>query len=237
MKFTKERNYLHNKLKKLPRYTSFQEKEVLLLDEEESTLKDYLDVLLPNLPKNLKPINELEEIAYLFYLRSNSVSDLLTGIVECPGCKIINDYNIELDDLLDLKSYELEDSEYTNFPIGLFTDLNQIINNKDTDKLIIKDYNRLEEQMKKNNEKILNVHKDIICRNQKCKLKISISINPKLILSKLSLVGIYEEYMLLSYYSHNSKNDIDTMYPFERELLIGLLKKKIESQPQMGGLG
>jgi hypothetical protein len=235
IKFTKERNYLQNKLKKLPRYCTSQEKEVLLIDESESTYADYLDILLPNLPENLKPINEIEEMLYLIYLRSNSVSDIISGIVECPSCKQLNDYNIETDDMINLEynySDTFDDFE-DNFPIGVFTCINQIINKKEQNKIIVKDYNKIQSKIQEQNEKIFNIHRNIKCR--KCSENIDIVINPKMILSKLSLVGIYEEYMLLSYYSHNSKLDIDSMYPFERELIIGLLKKKIESSPP--GLG
>jgi len=244
IKFTKPINYLKERLNKIEslRYNSKTEKEVLLLDENDKTFFEFYDTLFKDyydnktLDKNFYPENELECISFLIKARENSVSDLLNGIIECDKCKIINEYQIELSEIYELEITNLltqeEYQKYPTFPIGFFNSIMDIIDEKDLDNLILKDYNEIQSIIYRNNEKILNIITKINCRNVKCQNEISIVIDPRKILSRVSLVGLYDEYFTISFYTHNSKNDIDNMYPFEREIFLNLLKKKIESNPE-----
>jgi len=232
IKFSKPRDYLEKKLKTIPRYKTREEREVLLLEDNES-LDTVLKILL-----NIKSLNDLETLAILIKAREISVSDLLSGMIECPNCKIVNDYNIDLSEVINLDPDFLmtteENEKYPNFPIGLFNNVDEIINNREQDNIILKDINEIIKIMKRNNQNILNLLHTKICRS--CKNEINIPINPKEILSRVSLVGLYDEYSGLTFHGKFSKIDIDDMYPFERELFINLTKKKLESSPNLGGL-
>ena len=58
-------------------------------------------------------------------------------------------------------------------------------------------------------------------------------INPKDTISKSTTTKIFKEYLDISYYTNNSKLDIDSMYPFEREVTLSLLAEKLKEQPPM----
>jgi hypothetical protein len=80
--------------------------------------------------------------------------------------------------------------------------------------------------MENNNKKILNLEIQRPCR--KCGAQNPVMINPVKIMSTSTLGGIYDEYFNLSFYLHQGKSDIDLLYPFERELMLKMLKKKVE---------
>jgi len=221
-KFKVKDNFIKNRLDKLQSYTSKQEKECLLNDE--LSLLDVYKILCPH-KKCPKPINELETIAFILKLVEISVSDLIEKFYECTQCKTINNISIEIEDLLKIEN---SSSDFDNsIPLGLFNSPNDII--KKADNLIIKDYNSIQNKIDQNNEKMLSLTFTHSCR--KCGTKNVIVINPIQLVSKKSIMGIYDDYFKLSFYSHIGINDINDMYPFERDVYIGLLKKQVENNP------
>ena len=214
MKFKLPGSYLPDKLKELKRYTTKQEKEALL--EEDETPSSILKAL-----SGLEAMNTLEASAMIFRLRDISVSDLYSGIIECPKCKAMNQFNIEGSDIISF------DNVNTEIPIGLFEQLSDFIQKKDLDKLILKDYIRYEEIMEENNSSILNLSPESTCRS--CGFSIPVHLSPIEIFSKLTLSQLYQEIFLFGFYLHYSAEDVEHLYPFERDIIAKLLKKKIET--------
>jgi hypothetical protein len=232
IKFTKEKDFLKNRLKKLSKvkYTSEQEKEILLLDDDEDELEIY-KILVKD--KYLEPLNKMELLLFLIKLRENSVSDILEGMKECEKCGVINDFQIDLSVITDVSKVELKEEhieKYPDFPIGLFESIEDILDEETIEEISVLEYNEIEEIIYYNNEKLLNLVYDFECRIPSCKHKNVVVIFPKSILSKTSLTNLYEEYFALSFYGSNTYSDINKMYPFERELFTALLTKKMESQ-------
>ena len=206
---------LKDRIKSINPYYTLQEKEALLLDEG-SSFSSYLKILQPD----ITPLNEAEAGLLLLIAREKSVSDVIEGMIECK-CGTVNDFQIELCDLYDI---DFDSS----IPIGLFESLDDFCN--DSDSIIVKDYNKLQDQMNKNNKKILTLIKEVPCR--RCQEAITIGIRPDLYLSKSTLQSIYQEIHNMTFYSHYGYRDIMEMLPFERNILHGLLKKETEKTPQ-----
>jgi hypothetical protein len=221
--FKVEHHFLKNRLKNLQRFTCLQEKEALLLGDEEIDFKLIYNVLSND--SELQPINDLEAIAFIIEMSKNSVSDIFNLMYECVNCNLMNEAIIDLEQIINLDF----DSD---IPIGLFETPDDIINNSDS--LIVKDYNELQELINENNKKILSLEHTDKCRS--CRFENTHAITPLKFISKVSLSGFYEETFALTYYSHISLNDINNLYPFERELYLGITKKKLEAQPQLGGV-
>ncbi len=216
--FKVNKNFLKDRLEEIPPYTSFKEKEGLLQDD--ITLTEMFDILCPD--SKVKPLNEIEAGAFLLKSREISISDTIEGLIEC-SCGAINNFSIEIKSLFDFNI----NSNINEIPVGLFETVEEVINN--SDELSLKDYNNFQDKIHENNKKILKVEVKNICRV--CKKDITSVINPIDYISKTSVAGIYDEYFSLTFYTNMTKQDIDNMYPFERGLFLGLLKKKLESQP------
>ena len=222
MKFILEPDHLKSALKKLKPYTTKQEKEFLLLEDDE-TYETILSLLAPE----VKVKNILEIFTYLIYLRMISVSDLFEGMIECEHCKTMNDLRIELTDVLDLDSIEYEGPE--DLPIGFFEKVEEVISGEDSDNLTIPEYNELQDNLHNNVLKILKIDQKQTCRV--CRKEMGININPRTILSKSSVTSIYKEYFNLGMYLHYSNRDVDALLPFERELLFKMVQKQMETPP------
>ena len=212
-------NFLEERLLSLKRFTSAQERESLLIDDDEP------DSVVLNCLTDVKPINTLESSAFLLKLREISVGDELEVMTTCPHCGAMNDLRIDLSKLFVLNEpYFLENG--IQVPIGLFEDIDEIINTLEADKLSMKEYNELEEILEQQNEKIFKDSTNNVCR--KCQGLIKINIDPRIILSKSSLSNLYQEYVNISMFSNNGKLDIDSMYPFEREIFGSLIADKMK---------
>lgn len=237
IKYRLKPDHLRDQLSRVGRYTSKEEKEYLLLEDEADTEKRW-ETLFPN--SDLEPLNEIETLALMLKARENSVSDLLEGMIECPKCKAINDYNIELGDLIILDREKLMSEEeierFPDLPIGVFMDLDEVIDPEEYDNLPLHICNELSDIIQKNNSHIINLVQTRSCRI--CTKDLEIPVSPLMIISRVSLSNIYQEYFTLSFYTNNSVRDIDSLYPFERELMIGLAKKKLETpEGAAGALG
>jgi len=219
IEFKVEHNFLKKRLESIKRFTCKEEKEILLTGEDSTSFSEICDIL-----KITKPINELEGIAFIIKSSEHSVSDIYSSMDECPNCGIINENIIELENIINI---DIE----SDIPIGLFDTPEDIINN--TDILLLKDYNDIQDKINTNNKKILDLLIKSECRS--CKTKTEFTISPLVFISKSSLVGFYEECFSLTYYGGLSLDDINNLYPFEREIYLGLTQKKIESQPNIGG--
>lgn len=209
---------LRDKLVKIKRFTSFQEKEALL---ESSSNKDIIKI--SNI-LGLNPNNELEAEAMILKAREISVSEVIEVTSDCPVCKKINLYNI------DVSTMFFNSKLNSALPEGLFEDLSQLPEKYSgaLEDLDLDEYNKLEDDLLENNKAIFNTIADVSCMF--CGEKYKISIDPIGSISKFNLTNIYEQYSDITYFSNMTKKDVDDMYPFEREIFMGLIQKKEDDE-------
>jgi len=227
--FTKERNFFQNRLELIPRYRTKEEKEALLL-EDGSELYEYFEKLCPKSP--IKPINTVEYIAFIFKARSISVSDEISLVLNCSKCKAVNDVKIEIDDIIKIDKHPILNEKFMlNFPIGLFEEVEEILDDNTLENLSIYQYDLIHNLIRHNTELMLNLQPEWSCRIEKCKFKNNVIIDPIAFMSKVNLSGLYTEIFNLSFYSSNSIPDIEQLYPFERNIYLQLTKKEVDKRP------
>ena len=209
-------NFLKKRLEKIGKYNTAAEKQILL--EEDLSHKEIFKILFPD--SELQPVSEIEAACFVLKGIENSLNDVIEGYQEC-SCGTINDFMYEIEELINT---DIE----TDIPIGLFDSLDEII---DSDNIVLKTCNDLQNEIIENNKKILQLNKTITCRNPACKKTIPFVIDPKVFVSKTSVSNIFDQYFNLMFHLHITKKDIDELPPFEREIYLGLLKKKLESNP------
>lgn len=208
-------------------YNTKQEKEILLLSMISTpTLEAALHIcgIADNI---IASLSEQEKIAMLYKFRMVSVGDDLSLKFTCKHCKTSSDNVLNIADII-------EESNITNPLISdrfktLTEDNFQEFINKDIDELEIDEYEKLFEETKSSITKF-NFKKPIIC--QKCSKENHISIEkPEFVIDNLSedtIMSLYQTYNDLTYFGKYTKQDIDTLYPFERTILISLLNKTRE---------
>lgn len=206
-------NRYKSKIDSIKPYTSIKEKDTMLMQMsgEKNPVK-----IAESL--GYHPINRFEAIAMIFKAREVSVSDLIDITLKCSECNH-----------LDMKVVNIPDMFYRgdideSIEVGLFESLTEIDDEEVINNLSISEYNEYEQKIFKNNLEIFNPLISLKC--SKCNHVSEMTLDPSGLISKFSLSNIYEQYLDISYFSHMTKADVDNMYPFEREVFIGLIQKK-----------
>ena len=169
---------------------------------------------------DIEPLNETEAELMLFKLREISVSDIAEFMITCGQCQAMTEYNVEIEEFFDLGETFTVAGEV--LPKGYFENIEEIINtNIDLDEIPLKIYNDIESVIKKQNNSIF----PIVTRHcRKCNNPIELELDIRTNFSKSTPAGIYQDYVDISIFSHNGKLDIDSMWPFEREIFVSLIK-------------
>ncbi len=210
--------FLKDRLDSLEKITTKQEKEALLLDDEDDVRR------ILKCFTNLVPINDLEADAMLLKIREISIGDDIQFTKRCDSCDVVNELQVLVSEVLHLDKI----TKFKNkpMPVGLFTQIESIINNTIIDDMNLADYKKLEEALSNQNDEIITKLVEKSC--WKCNSPISIYVEPKLVFSKATLSSIYKDYVSISMFSHNSTLDIDSLYPFEREIYVSLISDKLK---------
>ena len=214
MKFKLDHNYLPDKLSRINRYTSKDEKDALLL-EDSASFTEIAEVLLRN--SDVSILNEPEAVALIFKAREISVSDVIDTTITCGSCGYQNVVQLEIGPMF-------HDTGST-IPQGVFTDINEILSEEAQDDLVLRDLDQVEEELKTPMFSPIQ-HKN--CK--KCNSVMNVTINPRSIISISNISSIYREYFDLTMYTNNTTDSIDNTYPFEREFYLSLLKDKLKDK-------
>jgi hypothetical protein len=221
IKFKVPKDYLKKKIDNLVPYKTYQEKNFLINEPDDP--KEILKYLLPETQNKNFILNNIEAIVLIYKLREISVSDVIEGTLKCSFCDFVNPFQIEIQEIVNINDENLDNS----IPIGVFEDITDIIDEEIVDEMLLKDIIDIQEKIFNNNEKI---YKPLIQRRCiKCNNVVSIDINYKDIVSKVDLAGLFKQEFNLGFYMHWGKKDVDDSYPFERELMALMLKKKVET--------
>ena len=201
-------------LNSLNQYTTHQEKNVLLKNLDKTYSASEISRML-----GAEPISEFEAFAFIFKMREISVSDILELTHSCDSCGYQDFIHYSIPEMF----FQYEDDIDNTIPIGLYDSVDDL-NDENINNMTIDEYNGIESIIYNNNLKIFNPEISITCK--KCGITHKTSIGPLDIVSKFSISNIYEQYSDISYYSSMTKYDTDNMYPFEREIFMGLIQKK-----------
>lgn len=242
-------------------YTSKDERELLIsfsLNEEKID-EEYLRKTLKFLSEFIDPKPNIDELSInevkllLLKLRGISVGEEIPVSDTCPHCGQPDDFNLNLENLIQngtvepiferddykiiLKDTFIDSSEMIDYIYSInFNDQN-LINSEDIllfiDNMSPEDYDSLNEVI--NNFKVtFNFYNYIKCI--KCGEEIKRKMESPLFISSImtedSLLSFYTTISDMVYYGKYTKQDIDSMFPFERNVLYGMLKTKIDEYNQ-----
>ena len=204
----------------LKRYNSLQEKNAVLycMDDEPDPIRTAQFL-------GANPSNILEAVAFIFKLREISVSDLVEITYKCDKCEMMNAQSISIPNM-----FFKDDDLHADVPIKLFTSVDDITlnekfpNDLNINTMTIDEFNLVEDKILENNLKIFDPRVSLTCR--KCGDIFKTQVIFSDILSKYSITNIYEQYLDISYFTNMTKNDTDNMFPFEREIFLGLIQTK-----------
>ena len=212
---------------KLVPFTTEQEKDILLLT---SLTDPNIDTALTicNAPEELiKELTVDEKTAMLLKYREISVGNEIQLSFTCKMCGSGNENSLDCSEIVgssNITNPKIKDA-FKEFK----SDELQDFVNVDIDELDIDEYELLIDTVKDQVTKF-NFIKPLTC--QKCGKDNHVRINELSFLienlSDDSLMSMYQTYNDLSFFGTYSKLDIDSMYPFERTILVSLLNKTRE---------
>ena len=207
-------------------YNTSQEKEILLASSFDVQEIDSIFEILNF--KTDEDLSEDEKKVILYKFREISLGDEIETKFVCDNCGQGNDGVIQANNFV--VSGERNDEDIKKMFIPFNEDnMQDYIDGVDIDDLDINEYEELKNRIKLNQPNI-----DFIkgCDCLKCGSTKHLDIGSTKyiieIMSEDTLMTLYQSYNFLTYFGHYSKTDVDTMYPFERSIFIGLLTKTKE---------
>ena len=211
-------------------YTTEKEKDLLIMSSFEIyNLDEILRVL--GVKKKIRALlSENEKKVLLYKFREISVGDEINIKFKCSDCKYPNETGISCTGSIEepVQKYEnvkIIDKEVTDDNIYDFLELSK----DEIDNLDIDEYEELIRKVRSS-----QVHYNFIrkCKCSKCNHVNSFYIGDiKYIIESLSedtLMSIYRTYNDMCMFGNYNKKDIDSLYPFERTIMIGLINKTRE---------
>ena len=232
-------------------YNTKQEKDILIMLmqninhvhfnilDEALKIIDYSDELIASLTDNEKRI-------VLLKCRELSVGDDICFNFSCNKCKKINMATARVDDFFtnridaDHKILELDDFKIVELYGDVQCELNNYIvdkhgnniNDDDLDELDSVVYEDLFDEIKNHTIKFTTE----IVGYCSCGNNVKINLSDRFVVENMSedtIHSMYKTYSDLIYYGNYSKQDIDSLIPFERTIFVGMLnatKKETTAQ-------
>lgn len=213
-------------------YRTYQEKDLLLVPSYTDVNDDkVLDVALDILKISKDTLNKLsidEKKALIYKFREISVGENFEIKYQCKHCKMPNSSEVSIANII---KKPIKKSDYV-------IDLHRLpINEQDLKHNFIKNIDKLDYEEYENillNIKDYLTYYDFTVKVKclSCKKENVLSIyNNQFILDMISddsITSLYKNYHALIFYGKWGKNDIDNLYPFERQIFVELLNKTIE---------
>ena len=180
--------------------------------------------------KMRESLSENEKKVLLYKFREISVGDEINIKFKCSDCKSPNETYVSCTNFVEVPEnfdsrIKIIDKEVTDENIYDFLDYTK----EEIDNLDIDTYEELIQKVKENQVKYDFVK---TCPCIKCKSTNTFYIGDiKYILESLSedtLMSMYRTYNDMCMFGNYNKKDIDSLYPFERTIMIGLINKTRE---------
>ena len=210
-------------------YTTETEKDLLIMSSFEIyDMDEILRVL--GLEENLiQELTENEKKVLLYKYREISIGDEITMKFKCSHCKQPNEGIIECKNFIEDEEINHKYKQLDEIPndenLHLFVNMTE----EELENLDLDEYENLLKDVE-NSQIKYNFTKS--CKCIKCKKDNVFDIsNIKYILESLSedtIMSIYRTYNDMCMFGNYNKKDIDSLYPFERIILIGLINKTRE---------
>lgn len=216
-------------------YDTQKEKEILLKDSfEDYNLDGILEILdfnknNPNV--NLKDYPDDLKKYIIYKHREISIGSDINVSFKCGNCKTGNDAVIEIKDIIEngkiidntIRSLDIEVSE---------ENLHLFLKDKDEEYVDNLSLEEMDELLERVENAQLKFNYERICKCLNCRTEQLVSIGEnKFVISTLSedsLMSLYKTYNFLNYWGKYTKLDVDSMYPFERSIFVGLINKQKE---------
>ena len=206
-------------------YNTAQEKDILLLlSFDQIDIDKVFDILNFKYECNL---TEDEKKVILYKYREISLGDEVDIKFKCDKCGQGNDGVLQTSDLY--KEGERNDKDVKKLKITVTDETLHEFVDFDVDELEIDAFEGLKERVLMNQTSI-NFIKEVKCFSCGALKQIDIGDTKYIIeiLSDDNLMSLYKTYNFLTFFSHYTKQDIDSMLPFERSIFVGLLNKTKE---------
>lgn len=206
-------------------YNTAIEREILLLSllGVENPVDSALQVLGVD-DHIIKTLNEQEKKAMLFKYRVASIGDEVPIKYQCKHCGSANEIGLDIDGITKpgKETTGITDKlkPVTEENLHEFVDV-------DVDDL---DLDECEALINKVKESVTTFEFIRTSNCLKCKEPNYINVEDNVIeyMSEDTIMSLYQAYNDLTYFGKYTKQDIDSLYPFERTILIGLLNKTRE---------
>jgi len=208
-------------------YNTAQEKELLLLSMiSEPNIDNALEICGTS-KEIIDSLSEFEKVALLYKYREISIGDDINLKFTCKHCGNGNENALNISNIV--RSSNIK-NELINDQFKEVTEDNfQDFISSDVEELDIDEYEDLLEETKQSCT-TFDFRRPIIC--QKCTEKNYVRINkPEFVIDNLSedsVMSLYQTYNDMTFFGKYTKQDVDTLYPFERTILISLLNKTRE---------
>lgn len=212
-------------------YNTEREKDLLIMSSFEIYIMDEVLRVLGLEQEIISKLIDVEKKVLLYKYREISVGEEINIKFKCKNCGQPNESFIKCSDIIeipenaDLSKYKQLDKEVNDETIYEFVDKTV----EEIEDLDIDEYENLIEDIK-NNQVKYNFVKS--CNCIKCKEPNKFFIgDEKYIIESLSedtLMSMYRTYNDMCMFGNYNKRDIDSLYPFERTILIGLINKTRE---------
>ena len=211
-------------------YTSEKEKDLLIMSSFEIYDLDEILRVLGVEKKIRKSLTENEKKVLLYKFREISIGDEINVRYKCTECNSPNETSLSCSNLIEESVSNNPEIKILDIPVSDETIYDFLyISREEIDNMDIDEYERLIEEVKNNQVKYNFVKK---CNCIKCKAENLFYIGDvKYIIESLSedtLMSIYRTYNDMCMFGNYNKRDIDSLYPFERTILIGLINKTRE---------
>jgi len=209
-------------------YNTAQEKEILLSASFE--MEDFENIFEILGFKTDYELSTDEKKAILYKFREISIGDEVDTKYQCDSCGNVNDGTLDASNFI-VEPKRNDDDIKDLFSVPSLSNMSKFVSlsEEELDELEMDEYENLLQRIKEN-QSSFNFEKTHMCMACGHKTKFDMSdINYIIdIMSDDTLMTLYKTYNFLIFYSHYTKQDIDSMYPFERSIFIGLLNKTKE---------
>lgn len=207
-------------------YNTAQEKEIMMLELLgcEDQINEALSILGVD-SDIIESLSEKEKRAMLFKFRTISIGDTIPIKYKCRECKAPNETGLSIDGIV--KTNNITNDKIVDAFDDVTEDNIQDFVNVDIDDLDLDEYEKIFKEVKESCTKFEFIRKSTCL---KCGAKNNINVEDDVIsyMSEDTIMSIYQTYNDLVFHGKYTKQDIDTLLPFERTILIGLLNKTRE---------